>query len=258
MRAPPGSPDWLQAFTAAERPDLWESSRLERVFARVWPEYNLHGNQTDRYFGALFPRYADFQVLFVDRRSDRLVARGRTIPLHWDRTIEDLPAGIDAAGIRAIEDGRRSTCLTALAAEVLSEYQGTGLSGLVIEAMRTAAKQADLDCVIAPVRPSLKDRYPLIPIERYSAWQDGRGLPFDPWMRVHARLGARILRPEPRSMEIHAPVADWESWTQMSFPDEGTYVFPGGLAPLEVSAGPDGNVGSYWEPNVWMLHEVDR
>jgi hypothetical protein len=45
---------------------------------------------------------------------------------------------------------------------------------------------------------------------------------------------------------------DWENWTQMAFPDDGEYVFPGGLAPLSVH----GQTGSYWEPNVWMQHDV--
>ncbi|MGH3169449.1 MAG: hypothetical protein ACRDN0_26665 [Trebonia sp.] len=34
--------------------------------------------------------------------------------------------------------------------------------------------------------------------------------------------------------------------------EDGVYVFPGGLAPLDVIAG----TGSYWEPNVWMRHDV--
>ncbi|MFZ0217514.1 MAG: hypothetical protein WAM30_16405, partial [Candidatus Dormiibacterota bacterium] len=82
-------------------PDLWGRARAARSFDAVWPEYNLHGNATAGYFRTLFPRHAHLQVLFVDRRSDRLVARGRTIPFRWDGTLEDLPAGIDAVGQRA-------------------------------------------------------------------------------------------------------------------------------------------------------------
>jgi hypothetical protein len=74
----------------------------------------------------------------------------------------------------------------------------------------------------------------------------------DPWLRTHARLGARILRPEPRSLQIRATVADWQAWTGMSFPGDGRYIFPAGLAPLEVS----GAMGEYFEPNVWMLHDA--
>lgn len=90
--------------------------------------------------------------------------------------------------------------------------------------------------------------------EDYARWQREDGLPFDPWLRVHARMGATMLRAEPRSMEITAEVADWEAWVGMPFPRDGRYVFPRGLAPLVVSRG----IGQYFEPNVWMLHRVER
>jgi hypothetical protein len=38
----------------------------------------------------------------------------------------------------------------------------------------------------------------------------------------------------------------------MRFPDDGDYVFPGALAPLQVRAG----VGTHVEPNVWIRHTV--
>src|SRR5437763_286098 len=82
--------------------------------------------------------------------------------------------------------------------------------------------------LVAPVRPNRKDRYPLIPIERYIGWRTAKGLPFDPWIRVHARLGASIVRPEPRSLEISRPVVDWERWIELPLPDDGEYVFEGG------------------------------
>jgi GNAT superfamily N-acetyltransferase len=252
MDVPTGSPDWLAVYTAAERPDLWQEVRERRLFEDVWPEYNKQGNHSGKYFSALYPRHAHLQVLLVDRRSDQLIARGRTIPLDWDGTLDDLPDGIDEAGLRALDESRPETALSALAAEVDPGYQGTGLSAFVIRSMAAVAAQAKLAALIAPVRPSWKDRYPLTAIDRYASWVRDDGLPFDPWMRVHARLGARILRSAPKSMDIHGPVEDWEKWTAMSFPEDGDYVFPGGLAPLSVKGG----VGSYWEPNVWMLHEV--
>ncbi|MGA2528927.1 MAG: N-acetyltransferase [Acidimicrobiales bacterium] len=252
MQSPPGSPDWLGAFTAAERPDLWALARSEQAFDGLWPEYNKHGNQTNRYFGALFPRFAHLQVLFVDKRCDRLVARARTIPMRWDGTLSDLPRGIDATGNRALDEPGEPTALSALAAEVERDFQGRHLSALVLRAMAAVARENLLAPLLAPVRPSWKDRYPLVPIGRYAAWCRRDGLPFDPWMRVHARLGARTVRSEPRSLQISAGVEDWQAWTGMSFREQGRYIFPGGLAPLEVSGGR----GDYFEPNVWMLHEI--
>lgn len=250
--APGEMPSWLEVVTAEERPDLWARARDEDFFGGVWPEYNHHGNHTGRYFGVLYPRHAGLQILFADRRSGDLVARGRTIPFRWDGTLEDLPTGIDAVGLRAVSEPDRPTALSALAAEINPAYQGGGLSALVVAAMGAAARRHGLAPLVAPVRPSWKDRYPLTPVERYARWRRPDGFPLDPWMRVHTRLGARILRPEPRSLEITAPVGDWEAWTGMAFPEDGVYVFPGGLAPLDVTAG----TGSYWEPNVWMRHDV--
>jgi GNAT superfamily N-acetyltransferase len=236
--------------TAEERPDLWAEARS--LFDDVWPEYNMHGNHTSGYFGALVPRHARVQILLYDKELDRIVARGRTIPFRWDGSLPDLPAGIDEVGRRGVEDPGAATALSALAAEVARDQQGRGLSGVVIEAMAAVARRAGLSPLVAPVRPLWKERYPLIAIERYGTWTRADGLPFDPWLRVHARMGATVVRPEPRSLQIEAPVSDWERWTAMAFPEDGEYVFPGGLSPLRVQNG----TGSYWEPNVWMLHRI--
>jgi hypothetical protein len=239
----------LDLFTAEERPDLWETARS--LFDDVWPEYNRHGNDTGTYFGSLIPRHAHLQVLLYDRDADRIVARGRTIPFRWDGSLEDLPTGMDALGLQAVEDTRTPTALSALAAEVAVDQQRRGLSRLVIQAMASVARRARLAPLVAPVRPNWKDRYPLIPIERYAMWKRDDGSPLDPWMRVHARLGGVVLRPESRSLRIEASVKDWEHWTGLAMPEDGEYVFPAGLAPLTVRGG----TGFYWEPNVWMRHD---
>jgi hypothetical protein len=71
-------------------------------------------------------------------------------------------------------------------------------------------------------------------------------------MRVHERLGARVSTPLPQSLLITGTVAEWESWTGLSLPSDGDFVFPEGLAPLHVDRGAD--LCTYWEPNVWMVH----
>ena len=124
----------------------------------------------------------------------------------------------------------------------------------MLESMRGIAQQQGFANLIAPVRPSWKDRYPLAPIERYVRWTRDDGLPFDPWIRVHHRMGAEVLKPEPHSLIITGTVAEWEEWTQMAFPDTGEYVFPKGLAPVTMDTAADR--GTYWEPNVWIRHRV--
>ena len=141
-----------------------------------------------------------------------------------------------------------------MSVEVAPAQQGRGLSSVMVQAMAALARAHGLGDLIAPVRPSWKERYPLTPIERYVAWTREDGLPFDPWIRVHVRLGGEILRPEPESLRITGTVGEWEEWVDMRFPESGEYVFPHGLAPLTIDV--EANVGSYWEPNVWMRHRI--
>jgi hypothetical protein len=124
----------------------------------------------------------------------------------------------------------------------------------MVEAMQSVAAERGLERLIAPVRPILKHQYPLTPMERYLRWKHPGGEPFDPWVRVHTRLGGRVLNICPRSMRIQGRVADWESWTGMRFPESGSYVVPGALAPVEFDV--EADVGLYLEPNIWMCHAL--
>ena len=54
------------------------------------------------------------------------------------------------------------------------------------------------------------------------------------------------------SLRITGTVAEWSSWTGLAFPASGQFVFPEGLAPVEIDL--DADRGAYWEPNVWMIH----
>ena len=142
----------------------------------------------------------------------------------------------------------------ALVAVVDPGYQGRGLSSLIIEGMRGLAAEHGLDALVAPVRPTLKARYPLTPMERYLGWRRADGQLFDPWLRVHERLGAEILGVCPGSLVVEGTVAEWEEWTGMAFPDSGSYVVEAALVPVEIDRAHD--VGRYVEPNVWMRHTV--
>jgi hypothetical protein len=120
--------------------------------------------------------------------------------------------------------------------------------------MKENARTYGLVNMVAPVRPMLKAIYPLAPIDAYVAWKTADGRMFDPWLRTHLALGARVLRMAPRSLEITGSVADWESWTGMKFPATGNYVVTGALAPVAIDH--EFNRGIYLQPNVWMHHPL--
>ena len=244
-----------QVVLASERPDLQD--RAHEATAGIWPEYNLHGDVPNRYWEHLDDVFPEFQFVLYDDEADEILGQGHSIPLAWDGTVEGLPDGFDGLlrdSFALRESGGEPTMLSALAIEIPAAARGRGTSTAMIEAMVGIARAHGFPGTLAPLRPTWKERYPLVPIERYAAWTRGDGLPFDPWMRTHVRLGGRILRPEPHSHSISGTVAEWEEWTEMAFPESGDYVFPRGLATVAIDR--DADAGRYWEPNVWMVHDA--
>jgi GNAT superfamily N-acetyltransferase len=236
-------------FTVGERPDLEE--RLGEI-ADPWPEFMNHDAVVRRWFPQLYERFQDFQLVLYDPDTDVVLGEGCSIPIRWDGSTEALPAGV-----HVLESGFSETepnVLCALMAVVDPRHQGQALSGLIVKRMAEAARGAGFECLLAPVRPTWKERYPLAPIERYMRWIREDGLPFDPWIRLHHRLGAELLAVAPDSMDIRGTIAEWEDWTGMAFPESGDYVVPGALVPVVIDRERD--EGRYLEPNVWMRHAL--
>jgi hypothetical protein len=245
----------VRVISHAEESDL--TSRYDQVFPSVWPEFNMHGDVLHPLWGRLYEDFAEFQFVLVNDRTNALLARGNTLPFTWDGDPAHLPDGIDALaeqGFAEREAGTVPNALSAMAAEVPAENRSKGLGTILLKAMAGLATAHGLRRFAAPLRPTRKARYPLTPIEDYMHWKTPDGLPFDPWMRIHVLMGAKILRAAPRSLRITGTVAEWESWTGMPFPGNGVYVIPDGLATLEIDRLRD--TGCYWEPNVWMEHPI--
>ncbi|MDP9410891.1 MAG: GNAT family N-acetyltransferase [Actinomycetota bacterium] len=250
-----GVPGGLEIFTLAERPDL--TPRV-RSLPGTFPEFMHHDAAVNRHWSSLFTDFAAFQVAVCEGEGEKIVAAGHCIPAFWDQTVEGLPEGLDEVlerGVEGLALGRAPTVVSALLAIVPEAYRGRGLSSVVLTAMKGVAAEHGLVALIAPVRPTLKDRYPLTPMERYVRWEQAEGLPFDPWLRVHSRLGAKFLRVAPRSMVITGTIREWEGWAGMRFPESGAYVVPGALQPVLMDLERD--LGTYEEPNVWMRHPVE-
>jgi GNAT superfamily N-acetyltransferase len=234
----------MELVRYADRPDLRE---LRREALNTFPEFMNHNTMGWKYWGRLYDEFPAFQLALVD--EGQLVGEVHALPVPVVGA--ELPQGWDEAFERGMEAGAGNV-LSLLAISVDPGRRGGGVATRLLEAAREAAGAEGLESVIAPVRPTLKERYPLIPIEQYLEWRREDGRHFDPWIAVHERAGGAIVRPAPQSMVIEAPVAEWEEWTQMRFPGDGRYVVPGMLAPLDVRDA----IGTHVEPNVWLRHSV--
>lgn len=234
----------LALVTHAEHPEL------QGTMPTIWPDFMGHDPVVEGFWPKLYDVYPDFQLWAVDheRQPRQTVGYACSVPVLWDG--KPSPRGVDWA----LTDGVAgpSTALCAVVAGIVPDYRGRGIAPAILRRLAAIATAHGLPALIAPVRPTWKERYPLIPLESYIAWRRGDGLHYDPWLRTHEQLGGEILETAPRSMTIAGTRAEWEEWTELSFPEDGDYVVPGGLVPLRMKDG----LGVYVEPNVWVRHAL--
>jgi hypothetical protein len=238
-------------FTFDERPELLERCDFLR---EAWPPFMLECPVSNEHWHFLYERFGRFQFWLVDERTDEILAEGNSLPASLDP--EDLPdRGWEYVMEHATTGKEQPSVVCAIQVLIDRHRHGEGLSALMLGEMRRIAVEARYSDLVAPVRPSLKSVYPLTPMERYLNWTTATGLPFDPWLRVHARAGASLVRICSESMLIPGTVHAWEEWTGMRFPESGTYAVPGALQPIEIDV--EADRGVYVEPNVWMHHRLD-
>jgi hypothetical protein len=242
----------LEMVTLADRPDL--EDQIDRLSHRVWPRFFNHGGvSTSPFWPSLFKTFIDSQIIFLEDGAT-VAGVGHTVPIAMEDP-SDLPTGVDTALQRGVENHERGippTTICAVAAMVPETHRGRGLGSRIVRAMTDLAAAKALDAVIAPVRPTRKSLYPLTPFDRYVRWTLPGGAPFDPWIRVHWRLGARILGITECAITVKGTVEQWEEWTGLAFPESGDYAAPGALAPVAIDR--ERNTGVYREPNLWMRH----
>ncbi len=240
----------------AARPELRDEARS--LIGRAWPDFVIQSRQPEDQppaeWSRLYDRWPALQLLLLE--GERLVAVANNVPLAFAGPLSDLPdEGWDWAMVQAREDaaaGRAPTLLCGISVTIDPERRGRGLSHAALAAMSDRARAAGLRGLVVPVRPTSKDRYPLVPMGDYAGWNDARGLPMDPWLRAHARVGGELLHPCERAMRLEGSVAEWERWLGMALPQTGRYTAPGLLAPLEVDR--EADIGRYTEPNLWVSH----
>jgi GNAT superfamily N-acetyltransferase len=237
----------VRVVSYTDRPDL--VPRIAEI-GEVWPEFLFHANVPGLHWAKLRDELPGFQLILWDDERDSVVGRAQTMPASLR---DGLPGGIDDMLVRRFERGETGAdVLSAAVAIVDPRRQGEGLSALLVEGMRDLARAHGFPALIAPVRPTWKDRFPLIPLGAYARWTREDGLPYDPWIRLHVRLGGEILEVCPESMAVEADRATWEGWTGLEFPADGDYVVPGALVPVRFAGG----AGRYVEPNLWMRHDA--
>lgn len=222
----------------------------------LFPEFMYHDPIANEHWMKLFDWFPEYQATL--QSDEGVLGIANSIPCYWDRPFEELPeAGWDWAieqGVADYQNGVKPNILIGLQISVNPDIQSKGISPLILQEMITLAKENGLPHIAIPVRPNLKCSYPLTPMENYIQWKREDGLPFDPWLRVHVRNGAQVIKACHRAVYVPGRVSEWEEWTGMKFPESGTYVVEGALSPITIDMEKD--LGEYMEPNVWVVYRV--
>lgn len=240
--------------TLKDRWDLFE--KQDAVCEEVWPEFMLHDPVGNENWMPFIEAFKEYQLLILE--GEEILAVINMVPLHFDRPLDELPdEGWDWGILKSIDDykkGLKPNMLMGVQIVVNKKNQGMGLSSVGVEEAIETARRAGMDNLIIPVRPSDKHKFPLIPMDQYIRWENGKGYPFDNWLRVHVKAGGKILRPCEKAMRIPGTIAEWAEWTGLEFPGDGSFVVPGALSPISVDRKKDEAV--YIEANVWVIHKT--
>jgi len=234
---------------AATSPDV--APAITALVEATWPAFITRSPSplVDRWRrSALSPR---LQCLLRDLDGQPIAAISAvTVP--DPGPLDALPeAGWDWA-VAAAAPLERSEVMIGLSVSIAPTHQGRGLAYEALAQMCRVRDALGLERLLIPVRPTWKNRHPREPMARYCQRLNAEGLPEDPWLRVHARVGGRILAPCERSMTLEGSLEQWREWTGLPLRTDGEHTAPGLLAPLSVDLA--AGVGRYIEPNVWVAH----
>jgi len=242
--------------TLADRPE--HIGRLYEVSKEDTPEFLF----ADLTCNALLPRVQETfpeTCIVVTDDSGRLVGRGRSVPLSfgWNGRTHLPSCGANQMLVWAFADraaGVEPNVACAMEISVDPASRGTKMSYAILGRMREAAADQGLDALLCPVRPTAKHVDPMMAIDDYIAVSQEDGLPVDPWLRVHVRMGGLVSGVAPASSVIAGSLDDWRGWTGLPFDRSGPVEVPGALVPVTCDV--DRDVAVYIEPNVWVTHDL--
>jgi hypothetical protein len=182
--------------------------KLENLNDNSWPEFLQHGDVKSWY--QLWEELINFQLVLTDH-NDTLIGAGFTVPISWNGSLDDLPESIEEILLNGLENNDTpANTLTPVAALVDESCRGHNLSAEILKQIKSLAIRNGFENLIVPVRPTWKALYPLQSIESYAGWRREDGLFYDPWLRTHQRLKAKVLKCVDSTLKIEGSIEEWE------------------------------------------------
>jgi hypothetical protein len=237
-----------------ERPDLYDIQ--EEICHKAFPTFLYGSEAAVKTWDKMIEYYEEYQLLLL--HGDKIACVFNCMPMNLDFSDEELPEeafywGLEK-GIKDFEDGKKIDAAMGVQIIIPKEYQGKGISSIAVAEIKKMCAKMGIRKLIIPIRPTLKSKFPINDIDNYIKWKNEKGLPFDPWLRVHVKQGGKIIKTCKKALEIKGTIGKWETWTNMKFPESDWYVVEGALCPIYINK--ENNLGIYNEPNVWVSYEI--
>jgi len=160
-----------------------------------------------------------------------------------------------------------SNCIVLLAMLVDPACRGRRIPARFIEHLKSVASTMGYGFILGPFRPSGYGKYkeqtrkPHSPdlFRDYCYATDTDGLPVDPWLRAVVQNGMKMLRPEPRSMQVTRGLQAFETFRKTFRPERwyqtSEHTWECGQAPTWYTD-PFNETATSVEPNFWGMIPV--
>lgn len=230
--------------------------QYKTIVRQAFPNVIFQSDVVNRCWPRIEEYFPEYQLFYVDEYDD-IVGFINSIPVYWDRSLDELPdEGWDwlvEAGLEGYERGRKPNCLGGLQIIVAPNHLGRGISKKLIAEGKKVQERLGYENFIIPIRPTFKSQYPEMDMEEYIDFKKD-GKIYDPWIRTHLSAGAEKLKVCPNAMNIRGDLAAWEALKKQKIHTSGYHIVEGALNPVFVDV--EKEFGEYREANIWINYKL--
>jgi len=231
---------------------------LELLYDKIWCS-KMPPSKSAYLIPRIISSFSEYVLLaYGSEIKDELMAYAVAIPFKGPEDINDLPdSGYDGVlhdAFVGLDKKIKPSMLCAISITVDPKFRGLNLSVIMAKSLTKLTKDNGFKNLVVPIRPPGKANEIEMDMMEYAKKLQLDGEPFDYWIRLHYKLGARIIKICYNSMVMSYDIGTWEKITGLKFTETKNYIIPDALAPLEVQY--EKNIATMHEPNVWMRYEL--
>ncbi len=227
---------------------------MDLLHYESWPRYFAGSMVLQVYWNKLYQVFPQYQIALLNEGSE-VTAIGNAIPIFWDGTEEQLPAGWDGTvqkGFSDYESGIAPNTLVMIAVAVNKKFRGMKLSKRLIDSFKAIAGDSGFEHLMVILRPIGKSSYKELSLKKYGELRNEKGEYMDKWLKLHVAEGSEVLKYEPDSQLVSGTREQWEEWTKQSIADSDELYLNHTLQKAEYK----GDEIHYYDPGIWLRHNI--